>query len=85
MAHCFVAIPAKNSEKLNKVQLWHLPRLNFLIQRLSDVDGEKLINLGRWFVDIFYSPYQTPELFFLKSLKVNSLPTFRLIYFVKKC
>ena len=85
MAHCFVAIPAKNSEKLNKVQLWHIPRLDFLIQRLSDLDGEKLINLGRWFVDIFYSPYQTPELFFLKPLKVNSSPIFRLIYFVKKC
>lgn len=55
MAHCFVAIPAKNSEKLNKVQLWHIPRLNFLIQRLLDLDGEKLINLGTWFVDIFYS------------------------------
>jgi hypothetical protein len=56
MAHCFVAIRAKNSEELNKVQLWHIPRLNFLIQGLSDLDGDKLSNLGRWFVDIFYSP-----------------------------
>ncbi len=68
-AHYFVAIPDKNFQKLNKVQLWHLPRLDFVIQRLLDLDGDKLSTLGRWFVDIFYSPYQTPELFFLSPLK----------------